>query len=71
MITKKNITTIYTVLLIVLLLLLLCYMIAGWYSRYLADDYCYDAEFIKNGFWNGQLDSYMNLMPYSSNTDIL
>ncbi len=49
------------------LILLLGFCISGWYSRYQADDYCYDAEFIQHGFWNGQIDSYLNLMPYSSN----
>ncbi len=42
-------------------------MLAGTQSRYLADDYCYDAQFIKRGFWAGQIDSYLNPMPYSSN----
>jgi hypothetical protein len=50
------------------LLALLAGMIAaGWQSRYLADDYCYDAQFNQHGFWQGQVDSYLNAMPYSSN----
>lgn len=47
--------------------LLLGFIITGWQSRYLADDYCYDAEFIQHGFWQGQFNSYMSRMPYSSN----
>lgn len=57
----------FAVLLLLMLVLLAGYAIAGWQSRYLADDYCYDAQFIKHGFWQGQVDSYLNFMPYSSN----
>jgi hypothetical protein len=48
-------------------ILLIGYGIAGFHSRYLADDYCYDAQFIKKGFLEGQIDSYFSPMPYSSN----
>jgi hypothetical protein len=54
-------------LVVVMTILLIGYGIAGFHSRYLADDYCYDAQFIKKGFWEGQIDSYLSPMPYSSN----
>jgi hypothetical protein len=31
------------------------FMVSGWFSRYLADDYCKAAHFILYGFWNGQV----------------
>lgn len=57
----------YVILFFLFLILLIGFILAGTQSRYLADDYCYDAQFIKQGFWQGQVDSYLNLMPYSSN----
>lgn len=68
-IISKNYTNniIFITLLIVILILLAGYGIAGWQSRYLADDYCYDAQFNQYGFFQGQVDSYLNPMPYSSN----
>ena len=59
--------SVLSILCFLIVVLLIGYMIAGWQSRYLADDYCYDAEFIKHGFLEGQIDSYLNQMPYSSN----
>jgi Family of unknown function (DUF6056) len=31
------------------------FMYSGWFSRYLADDYCKIAHFMTYGFWNGQV----------------
>jgi len=65
MLKKSHLLTIS--LAIILVLLLIGFGITGVFSRYLADDYCYDAQFMRQGFFNGQIDSYLNLMPYSSN----
>jgi|WetSurMetagenome_2_1015567.scaffolds.fasta_scaffold80794_2 hypothetical protein len=63
----KTVRISFFILVVVITILLLGYGIAGFHSRYLADDYCYDAQFIKKGFWEGQIDSYFSPMPYSSN----
>jgi hypothetical protein len=39
------------------LILLAGYAIAGLHSRYLADDYCNDVEFMQQGFLKGQVNS--------------
>jgi hypothetical protein len=31
------------------------FMYSGWFSRYIADDYCKIAHFMTYGFWNGQV----------------
>ena len=59
-------TTLMFSLLLLFLILLAGYAIAGLHSRYLADDYCNDVEFMQQGFWKGQVHSYLNPMPYSS-----
>jgi hypothetical protein len=58
---------IHIILIAVISPLLIGFIITGWQSRYLADDYCYDAEFIQHGFWQGQIDAYLSRMPYNSN----
>ena len=63
----KTVRFSFFILVVVMTILLIGYGIAGFHSRYLADDYCYDAQFIKKGFWEGQIDSYLSPMPYSSN----
>lgn len=66
--TTQNIQRVFfSVVLMSLLFLLAGYILAGWYTRYKADDYCYDAQFIQKGFLQGQIDSYLHLTPYSSN----
>lgn len=67
MLMTKTVRISFFMLILVITILLMGYGIAGFHSRYLADDYCYDAQFIKKGFWEGQIDSYISPMPYSSN----
>ncbi len=57
--SRRVINLFYIVLFFLMLILLIGFILAGTQSRYLADDYCYDAQFIKQGFWHGQIDSYI------------
>jgi hypothetical protein len=63
---RKFETALFLILLVLFIALLIGYVIAGFNSRYLADDYCNDVEFMQQGFWNGQVHSYLNPMPYSN-----
>lgn len=42
------------------------YTYLGTYTRYWADDFCYNAELVQHGFWKTQL-SYFHVTTYSSN----
>lgn len=63
---RKPKTILLLILLALFIVLLTGYAIAGFSSRYLADDYCNDVEFMQHGFWYGQIHSYLNPMPYSN-----
>jgi hypothetical protein len=58
---------IQSILIAILFFLLIGFSITGWQAKYIADDFCYDAQFIQHGFWEGNVDSYLSRMAYSSN----
>lgn len=43
---------------ILLLMVILSLAYTGFFSRYLADDYCFSRQVIENGFWGGQVHSF-------------
>ena len=60
---QKSVRLFHVILFIGILLFsiaLLVYMYKGFFSRYLADDYCFSSLIKENGFWGGLIQQYVS-----------
>ena len=67
MLPRRRIHTLILLVTLVFAVAMLGYISNGFYTRFMVDDYCYEARYADTGFWQTQWDSYFKLAEYSGN----